>query len=243
MAEQQTNTLAPVLPIYTVELSGLGVHTPDLAEFVTLDQALERAEEHFFDDNVDDGEDAESLLATLKSWVADREHCRTNATISIPNGDGSQVVTVTVKDVDGDDVDERRRALALHINVSLDDVDTAEYGSYSFEADGEEWLVLTAEEAEEACEERIRDELWAFNADFLVRYVPNGITAEHLEKMRGNSCEDINDAFVALVESGGSFSALVEDAISADGMGHFLSHYDGNEVDSQCGRYVMFRTN
>jgi hypothetical protein len=44
-----------------------------------------------------------------------------------------------------------------------------------------------------------------------------------------------------LVEKSGKFNDFADEAISADGRGHFLSGYDGNE-NEQDGFYI-YRTN
>jgi hypothetical protein len=36
---------------------------------------------------------------------------------------------------------------------------------------------------------------------------------------------------------------FVDDAIGADGRGHFLSHYDGNEVEDRESGLYIYRTN
>ena len=61
--------------------------------------------------------------------------------------------------------------------------------------------------------------------------------------MRGDSCEGCNDAMIALVDAGSGMDQFISDAISADGLGHFLAHYDGNENESPCGQFLIFRTN
>jgi hypothetical protein len=70
--------------------------------------------------------------------------------------------------------------------------------------------------------------------------MPEGLTADDIEAMRGDRCESVNDAFLALV--GDNFDRLVEDAIAADGRGHFLNTWDGEEYDleDESGRVVFF---
>ena len=111
------------------------------------------------------------------------------------------------------------------------------------EAPGGTYLVLTQEEAEEAAGECIIDLVWAFQPWFIADHAPDGITSDHIDAMRGDSCEGGNDAMVALVEVGSGMESFISDAIGLDGLGHFLAHYDGEENESSCGKFLIFRTN
>ena len=102
--------------------------------------------------------------------------------------------------------------------VQLEDYDDTNYNN--------DFLVLTDSEADEKCAEQITDLLWAFNADFLSSVT--GIDSEVFEAIQANNrCESNNDAILRLV--GDNLERLIEQAIGADGRGHFLSSYDGNE--------------
>ena len=66
--------------------------------------------------------------------------------------------------------------------------------------------------------------------------------AEALEAMQSQKCEGANDAILALIEkTDGGLEGFVEDAISADGRGHFLSSYDGEENEE--GDFFIYRIN
>jgi hypothetical protein len=56
--------------------------------------------------------------------------------------------------------------------------------------------------------------------------------------MISEKCESGNSAMLGLIQD---HDAFVEDAISADGRGHFLSNYDGEEVKQ--GEYFIYRVN
>jgi len=131
----------------------------------------------------------------------------------------------------------RRKSLANYLGIKKSEVEKSVYGENVFDADGAEYLVLTDDEADESAAEYIKDSLWAFNASFLSGYT--GLD-ECIFKALQDKCEDANDAFLSLVESNGGIDGLIEDAISADGRGHFLSGYDGNE--SENGEYFIYRT-
>lgn len=105
---------------------------------------------------------------------------------------------------------------------------------------GNDYLILTDEEADELAKTYILDSVWAFNADFLKYYLCDGmLTADQITALRGDSCEDINDAFLIML--GDKKEQFVEDAISSDGRGHFISSYDGNEYE--VGNYFVYRIN
>lgn len=141
-----------------------------------------------------------------------------------------------------DDEENRRARLAVNLGCALDDVQETNYGENTFDADGGEYRVLTDDEADAACAEDIRELLWAFNASFLVAYVVSGLSSDDLDAIRGDRCEDANQAFVALVEAGAGMDRLIADAIGADGRGHFLAGYDGDELELHDGFYA-YRTN
>ncbi len=121
----------------------------------------------------------------------------------------------------------------------------SEYDTY--EIIGNEYKVLTYEEAEEAAKENILNDLWAFNADFILRHTvfyENSTEAEDkefvkaIQALQGSICESATPVIKALIKD---VNAFVEDAIDADGRGHFISWYDGEEYEA--GDYYIYRTN
>ena len=117
----------------------------------------------------------------------------------------------------------------------------------SFECGGWEYKVLTDEEADEATREEILGNLWAFNADFILRHTKFFETSTDredqefilaLQALQSRICESANPIVEALIEDKESF---VEDAIDADGRGHFLSFYDGEEIEM--GEFYAYRIN
>lgn len=125
---------------------------------------------------------------------------------------------------------------------ALFDVSPSACGDDVYDADGGEYRVLTDGEADEATVEDIRDSLWAFNASFLVDYLPDGVGEEIIEALRPQ-CEGANEAILSMV--GNRFNDLVKGAIAADGRGHFLSGYDGEEREAKIGDeyYYIYRIN
>ncbi len=107
--------------------------------------------------------------------------------------------------------------LAKHLGVDLDDAQA--------EIDSEDYLVLTDEEADEAVREAIEESLWAFTPSFLSWHT--GVDEEVFVALAGR-CEANNDSYKGMIKD---FDAFVEQAVGADGRGHFLNPYDGQEHD------------
>lgn len=127
----------------------------------------------------------------------------------------------------------KQRALAKHLNVKPGEVEESQYSNDVYEAESEEWLVLTDDEADEKTKQQIREILWAFNYNFLRAHFRKGIEdSNELEKsvteMQSKLCEGANEIVFGMIED---FDYFAEDAINTDGRGHFLSGYDGNEEE------------
>jgi hypothetical protein len=119
----------------------------------------------------------------------------------------------------------------------------------SFTAWGQEYKVLTDEEADATTREYILDTLWAFNAHFILRHTAFYDTSsieddeafeEAIKELQGRICEGVNPIIRALIEN---IDVFVDDAIQADGRGHFLATYDGEEIELNHGKYYAYRMN
>jgi hypothetical protein len=135
----------------------------------------------------------------------------------------------------------RKEALAKHLNIDADDIKEQSWSDSEFEAEGGDWLVLTDEEADERVKEQLKETLWAFRAEFIASHTRNGLSDEcikALKKMQGELCESANPIVEALIED---LDAFYADAMRSDGRGHFLSSYDGEEIEA--GEYYIYRTN
>lgn len=117
----------------------------------------------------------------------------------------------------------------------------------TFEIIGNEYKVLTDEEADQEAAEEIKNSLWAFNADFIITHTEfwntctdreAGEAIKALQEMQSKLCESVNALVKALIVD---IEDFIEDAIDADGRGHFISFYDGEEYES--GNYYIYRTN
>lgn len=133
------------------------------------------------------------------------------------------------------ELDEQRGLVLLHYldgKVSPDDLyidgDTISVG-------GDEYLVLTDEEASDQCYDRISDSLWSFKTHFLSS--ETGFDETIFEALKPQ-CEDANDAIKSLVNGSCGLYDLVQSAISCDGRGHFLATYDGDEIEVSNGFFL-----
>lgn len=136
----------------------------------------------------------------------------------------------------------KAEALLKHLDddsLTIDDIEQSSYDADLYEVGKEEYLVLTDEEADKRAAEQIKDSAWAFNKSFLDGH------SEAIAAFDGKTweavtarCESANDAVLKLIDDVDHF---VDDAIAADGRGHFLSGYDGDE-NEQDGFYI-YRTN
>jgi hypothetical protein len=105
------------------------------------------------------------------------------------------------------------------------------YGLRVFSNGGEEWAVGTEAEADEACKQYIKDNLWSFRASFILSHtkIKNTTNIEKcLESMQSKLSEDCNELVAALIPD---LDHFVSDAISADGRGMLLSQYDSEEQE------------
>lgn len=110
-----------------------------------------------------------------------------------------------------------------------------------------EYKVFTEEEADKATRESILESLWAFRAEFILHHTAfysestdreDEAFCRALEELQQSICEGATPIIKALIED---LDKFVEDAIFADGRGHFLSTYDGDELD--VGDFFAYRIN
>jgi len=138
----------------------------------------------------------------------------------------------------------QQKALMQHLGIEQDEAESLiESGDY---------LVLTDSEADETAREYILDSLWAFNASFIIGECGLDMSGEEsLKSMQEKSCEGANDFIKSLIEKTCGIDSFVDSAVSADGRGHFLSSYDGEEnevtVNEKRGEekmtFYIYRTN
>ncbi len=126
-----------------------------------------------------------------------------------------------------------KNALATYLGINANDIQESSYDEMVLEADGNEYLVLDDEKADEYAKDRIKESLWAFNADFILRQcdLPLELT-DAIKAMQEKECESCNDTILSIIERAGDFDDFAENAIDTDGRAHFLNTYDGEENES-----------
>lgn len=125
---------------------------------------------------------------------------------------------------------EMMNALVEEFEVEdIEDID-AEVGDLIDEIniEGQDYKVMTDEEADDAVVEHVRELAWAFNPSFLSGYT--GIDDSVFEVL-SKQYENANEAIISLIETNGTLEDFADEAVRADGRGHFLSGYDGVEVE------------
>lgn len=139
------------------------------------------------------------------------------------------------------------KALAAHIGCDWSELEPSLYfyGLDSFEFGREEWAVGSDDDAREAVRNYVEDSAWAFNSSFILGAtgLPSAMGIA-LDKMK-EDCEGANEAVVALISATCGMDHFVEEAIRCDGRGHFLSFYDGEEVElkTPVGTFYAYRIN
>jgi hypothetical protein len=129
-------------------------------------------------------------------------------------------------------------ALAKFLDCNEDYLFQDRYDESLYTLANEEYLVLTDSEADERTADYIRETLWAFNPSFLCNYLPKGVT-EDVVRILQDKCEGANEPLLAMVDD--RLDDLIQDAIGADGRGHFVNNYDGEEHEA--GEYFIYRVN
>jgi len=142
---------------------------------------------------------------------------------------------------------DKTEALATFLECDASDI-TQSYGPCEFEAQGQEFLVLTEDEAYERANQYIEDTLWAFNPRFLTPFM-HGLTSlsdkdfeefhDTLKGMQERMCESCNPIIRLMIRE--NLQKLISEAISSDGIAHFLNTYDGKEHEQ--GDFFIYRVN
>ena len=124
---------------------------------------------------------------------------------------------------------EKIEALAKHLDCSIDEAINSM----------DDYSVLTDDEADKAVKGYIEESVCFFNTSFIASH--SDVDEEVIKKLQ-ELYEDSNTAIRSLIKD---FNHFVDDAICADGRGHFLSSYDGeeNEVKINDNDYYIYRTN
>ena len=131
----------------------------------------------------------------------------------------------------------KQQALANFLGVEVTDfeINNDEY----ILPNGYSYFVLTDQEADEYATSEIEDTLWAFSSDFLASYT--GLHKAVFDSL-AEGYERSNEAIMALINNAGSMADFVQECMDADGRGHFVANYDGEEIELE-NDYYAYRVN
>ena len=133
----------------------------------------------------------------------------------------------------------KKKALEMFLGEEVENL----YDNIFESESGEEYMVLTDDEADIEAEKNIKESLWAFNADFILKHTnfyhisteeEDQVFMNSLKTMQNTLCEDANGLVYAMIED---IDIFVGGAIEEDGIGHFISVYDEKE-NEQNGYYI-----
>ena len=102
------------------------------------------------------------------------------------------------------------------------------YGLDIFTACGEEYAIGLPDEAKEAVSEYIKESLWTFKPEVIAAHTKAGASNGMIRAIEAlqKDCESSNEDIKSLIDN---IDAFVDDVVAADGVGVFLSSYDGEE--------------
>jgi hypothetical protein len=139
---------------------------------------------------------------------------------------------------------EQINALAAHTGSKPEDIKQSEYDKNIFEANGIEYLICSNMQATQRAGDDIKQSLWAFDTGFIVEHSTPEAIKTFCERIGANTyddspftaihsyCADVCEGANYLIEKMiTDINQFIEDAISIDGRGHFLSTYDGIEYN------------
>lgn len=134
-------------------------------------------------------------------------------------------------------IEQKKEMLAKCLGISADTISSSSRRYFELNDDSAEYLVLDEEEREEELQDNIKETCSYFIPEFLAEEteLPSEVFKALVDK---------NEAVYKLLERcvDGGFEQFCEDAVNADGYGHFLSGYDGEELELTDDLFA-YRTN
>ena len=138
--------------------------------------------------------------------------------------------------------------IATHAGVPVENVRLTEEGFKGVKSvrvfsvsDGREFLVTPGDIASKKLAKiTIQEMAWAFDAEFILKHSKIDTSADTitaLKKVQRALCEEANPIILAMIKV---FDKFAQDAIATDGIGHFLSPYDGQETKTKDG-FCIYR--
>lgn len=136
-------------------------------------------------------------------------------------------------------------ALCKAIDCAPEDLSLERHDYYGLEVYSlgqQEYAIGGDSECDAAAYDAIEQSLWAFNASFILSECNLPMELEEaIQSMQKEKCEDCNEAIKAMIEGSCGLEDFSSSALGADGRGHFLSQYDGNETEE--GDFFIYRLN
>jgi hypothetical protein len=144
-----------------------------------------------------------------------------------------------------DAYDHKLLAVAEYAECEPEELDESDYDHYGlvvYNLGSKEYAVGTDEEATKAAKEYVKDTLWAFKASFLAEETE---LEEVVFNVLHTLFESANPAVTGIVKATCGLDKFIDAAIAADGRGHYLACYDGNEseIEYEGVVYYIYRTN
>jgi hypothetical protein len=127
------------------------------------------------------------------------------------------------------------KSLCVEVDANYDDATQETYDYYGLDVwsiAGADYAVGTDEDCDTAAAAYISDSVWAFNADWLCNFLdlPDEL-AHAIASWQKRESESANEGLLKLVQRLSSVTDLCDVACREDGRGHFLSPYDGDEIE------------
>lgn len=151
--------------------------------------------------------------------------------------DDRVIALATYLDIDPEEIDDRVIALAAYLDIDPKNIEQDYYNDDQFEAESCTYLVVDDEDADLYATNYIMNSLWAFNAEFIIEHTDLPYEAiDMIRDYQSNQYENANDTIFALIND---IDKFIKAAISSDGRGHFITSYDGEEIEQ--GEYYIYR--
>lgn len=130
-------------------------------------------------------------------------------------------------------MENKIKALLIALNGEYTEEDmeevTYQYDNV-FSIFGDDYLVLTDKEADEAVAEYIQEVIFSFRPSFLAECT--GMSECVFESLC-ELYEEGNEAILSIINSTCGIEKVVSEAVLWDGRGHFLSSYNGEELEAE----------
>lgn len=125
------------------------------------------------------------------------------------------------------------------IDLTIDDVIIKDK---AISSGNSEWVVFSDRDADRSVYEFIKESLWSFRPKFISEMTGYD-NDEVITLLTENEFED--GKLIEIVEHSCGLDNFVNEAIKADGRGHFLSTYDGQETEIRVNGeyYYVYRVN